>query len=203
MAQFATHDEFGARIGLTLTSDEQTRADTLLTMASGLIQEETKQKIELVTDDSYSRPGSYDTRVRLPERPVVSVSAVTLNGTALVPGQSYFVDRDELCRMNWNSVVQDSSFGLPWAGWGFPWWTLAVVYTHGYATIPQLVKTVTMEAVARVWANPGAVIQETIAGVQTTYAPFAQPPRGLLLTDSEKKELNKLLRKHSSSIALR
>jgi hypothetical protein len=203
VAQFALNADLAARLGLALTPAEQTRADALLTLASGLIQDETKQAISLVANDVYTRPGDYDTRVRLPERPVVSVASVVLNGQALVAGTDFFVDHDEIVRMNWSSIIQDSSFGMPWAGFGFPWWNLVVTYTHGYAVVPNLVKTVCMEMVTRVWTNPGAVIQTSIGNEQTVYAPYAAPPRGLMLTDIEKTELNKLLRRHSGSIAMR
>jgi len=203
MTQFATNADLAARLGLTLTASEQTRADTLLTLASGLIQQETKQTIALVTNEVYTRPGDYDTRVRLPQRPVVSVASVVLNGVTLVAGTNFYVDRDELVRLNWNSVIQDSSFGLPWAGWGFPWWSLVVTYTHGYAAIPELVKAICMEMVVRVWVNPGAVARETVGNVSTVYDNNRFAPTGLLMNDDEKRELNKLLRRHSSSMVLR
>jgi hypothetical protein len=59
MTQFATNGEFAARMGLTLNAAEQTRVDTLLALASGLIQQETGQKIasafRFVVDDD-ARP---------------------------------------------------------------------------------------------------------------------------------------------------
>lgn len=203
MTQFATNADLGARLGLTLTGPEATRADTLLALASGIIQQKTKQTISLVTGEVYTRPGSYDSRLRLPQRPVVSVASVVLDGVTMDP-TSYFLDGSELVRRNWSSVIQDSSFGLPFAAWGYAWSTLVITYTHGYAVIPELVKAICMEMVSRVWVNPGSVIQEGIAGTQTTYAPYSAPPRGLLLTEDEKKELMDFLgRASNGSIALR
>lgn len=201
--RFASSSDLAARLGLDFTADEHVRAAKLLADASGLIQDETAQTIALVTGDVYTRPGDYDTRIRLPQRPVVSVASVVLNGVTLNPAQNYYLERDELVRLNWNSIIQDSSFGLPWAGWGFPWWNLVVTYTHGFQTIPKLVKDTCLEMATRVFVNPGAVIQEAIAGTQTTYAPYSAPPRGLMLTEAEKNDLNKLLRRHSGSIGLR
>jgi len=201
--RFVTSADLQARLGIDFTADDYIRADALLARASGLIQNETKQKIVLVTNDVYTRPGDYDTRVRLPERPVLSVASVMLNGVALTAGTNFFVDRDELVRLNWNSVIQDSSFGLPWAGWGFPWWDLVVTYTHGYAVVPELVKTVCMEAVVRVWVNPGSVARETVGNTSTVYDNNRFSPTGLLLTTEEKAQLNKLLRRHSGSLSLR
>jgi hypothetical protein len=188
--------------GLTLTTDEQTRADALLALASQLIQEETRQTIALVTGDVLSRKGSFSSRIRLKERPVVSVASVVLDGVTMDP-TSYYIDRDELVRRNWSSAIIDSSFGRPWAGWGFPYSDLVITYTHGFAVVPGLVKQICMEMVVRVWANPGSVIQESVAGVQTTYAPYSAPPRGLLLTAAEKSDLRKRLGRPNGSISLR
>jgi hypothetical protein len=202
VAQFATAAELGDRLGLTLTNAEITRANALLTLASGLIQDGTKQTISLVTGEVFTRKGDYPNRIRLPQRPVVSVASVTLDGVALVAGTDFYLDGDELVRMN---ALPQASFGLPNSGWGYPWKDIVVTYTHGYATIaiPTLVKTVCMEMVTRVWVNPGSVIQEAVAGTQVTYAPYSAPPRGLLLTKAEKAELNELLRRRAGSIGLR
>jgi hypothetical protein len=200
VASFATSAELGNRLGLTLTAGEQTRADALLALASGLIKQETRQTIEQVAGDTLTRPGSSSDRIRLPQRPVVSVASVTVDGVAMTAGQHYYVDSDELVRL---PAVADTTFGLGGAGWGYPWSQVVVVYTHGYSPIPELVKAICMEMVVRVWVNPGSVIQESEGNTNVTYAPFAAPPRGLLLTDNEKRDLNKLLRPQVSSISLR
>lgn len=204
MTQFATNSDLAARLGLTLTSAEQGRADTLLGLASGIIQQSVRpaQTISQVSNDVYTRTGSSDERIRLPQRPVVSVASVVLDGVTMDP-TSYYLSGSELIRRNWSSVIQDSSFGLPFAAWGYAWSTLVITYTHGFAVIPETVKTICMEMVTRVWVNPGSVIQDAIAGVQTTYAPYSAPPRGLRLTDDEKKDLNTLLGLPSGSITLR
>lgn len=199
MAQFATNAELAARLGLTFSAAEQARADALLTSASGLIQEHTGQTILLVSNDSFTRPGSYSDRIGLPQRPVVSVASVTVDGTALTAGSDFYIDGDELVRMGTASPWH----GLPAPGWGNPWQSIVVVYTHGYATIPARIKAICQEMVVRVWVNPGSVIQESVGDVQTTYAPYVQPPRGLLLTDAEKDELNDIFRRVLASPKLR
>src|SRR5581483_3923985 len=78
--RFADSDDLAARLGLVFTDDEHVRANTLLEIASGLIQDEAKQKIALVTDDVFTMPGTTEQLIKLPERPVVSVSSVTLDG---------------------------------------------------------------------------------------------------------------------------
>lgn len=185
MSQFATNAELATRLGLTFSAAEQTRADGLLISASGLIQQYSGQTIERVTGETFTRKGSYSDRIRLPQRPVVSIASVTLAGVALVEGTDFHLDGDELVRSS--------------SGWGYPWQTLVVVYTHGYQTIPETIKAICKEMVVRVWVNPGSVIQESVGDVQTTYAPYIRPPRGLLLTDDEKAELDNMFRRGLAS----
>lgn len=201
MTQFATNADLAARLGLTLTPEEQIRADALLTQSSELIQDHTKQRIALVTGDVAAMKGSSSDRIRLKERPIVSVASVVLNGVTLVEGDAFYVDGDQLVRLNWGGG--GDAFGFRAASWGFPWWSLVVTYTHGYNPVPALAKQICMEAVVRVWGNPGSVIQENIADTQTVYAPYSAPPRGLLLTAAEKAELTAKFGRSSGSITLR
>lgn len=196
MAQFVTRDDFAARMGLTLTSAENTRADTLLTLASGLIVEATGQDIAQVANDVYSAPSVYGDRLRLPQRPVVSVSQVTLTprggSAAILDPTTYFLDGGEIVRSRF-PLGYELVFRQYGQGWLGPYWTVAVTYTHGYASgsIPSVVKSVCMEAVRRVWENAGSVVSETIGDTQTGYGKDA--PRGLLLTPLEKATLNDVL----------
>jgi hypothetical protein len=93
-----------------------------------------------------------------------------------------------------------SAFG---PGFGYPTQTLSIVYEHGYATdSPEygVAREIACEAVVRVWVNSGSVVEERIGNEETVYAPRAAPgpPRGLMLTDDEKK----LIRKTFSRVGL-
>lgn len=208
MAQFATHDDFAARLGLTLSQAEKDRADALLTLASGLIQQKTKQKIERVTDDLLSVRSVYGERFRLPERPVVSVQSVTLTpqsgSPTVLDANTYYLESDELVRASF--PVRYQQFFANWTrGWLGPLYKLDIVYTHGFADdeIPELVKAICMEIVVRVWVNPGSVAREIVGNVSTVYDNNRFSPVGLAITDAEKSDLTDLLRRHSSSIQLR
>lgn len=207
MAQFATNADLAARLGLTLTSTEQTRADTLLQLASGLIQQETRQQIEQVTDDEYVIRSTYDDRIRLPQRPVTSVSSVTLQliggaATFDVPTNTYYLDTDELVRTSFPLAVQ-YAFAQYARGWLGPLWQATITYTHGFATIPEIVKAVCLESVIRAWVNPGSVARQTVGDTVTVYDNMRFSPTGLLLTDGEKKDLNDFLRRRSGTVKLR
>jgi hypothetical protein len=192
-----------------LTSDEQTRADALLTLASAMIQDEVPQQIGLVTDDVLTMPGTIDETINLPERPVVSVSSVTLDGEALIEGTDWYLQDDAIHRL---AVVFTQGLGLarldaPYllgSGIGFGWesQTLEITYTHGYETIPGLVKAITLEAVVRVWVNPGSVARESIGNTSTVYDNMRFSPTGLLLTDDERRRLRRFFGTKARSIQI-
>jgi hypothetical protein len=198
MAAFATSDELAARLGLdSLTAGEKTRADALLKTVSGLAQEATGQTIEQVKDDELTRSGQADRRLFLPQRPVTGVASVTLNGVAIDAG-SYHLEGSTLIRDDYVSPT-----GRPdyiGGGWGLPSETLVVKYTHGFESIPETVKAVCLEAVARVWVNPGNVSQEIHGGEQVQYG----PDRGIRLTEAEVEDLDRAVRTPSGgSVGLR
>ena len=208
MAQFATHDDLATRLGLIFSQAEQTRADALLTSASALIQDEAKQVIALVTNDVWETPGTTDEVIRLPERPVVSVASVTLDGQPLVQGTDWYLDGDSIRRIPVVTTVLtggliDEAFTFPLGtGFGWPAQTLAITYTHGYATIPGTVKEICLEAVVRVWVNPGSVAREAVGNTLTVYDNNRFSPSGMLLTDDEKKALRRFFGRTAKSIQI-
>jgi hypothetical protein len=191
MAQFVTSTELADRLGVEFTAQEDTRADTLLTLASGLVQREARQEIEQTEDDTLTRRGTAEDRIRLPERPVTEVSSVTLAGDTLTVDEDWYLDGDELVRM---PAPSSATFPhVPASGWGLPDEELVIVYTHGYATIPDAIKVIVLEAVVRVWVNPGAVMSERYGSEQAVYATQGVP-NGMLLTEAERETVREMFR---------
>lgn len=184
MAQFATAAELGSRLGISLDEDETTRANTLLTLASGLIQDETGQEIAQATE-TFTRPGVWGNRLRLRERPVTAVTSVKIDGVALA-ADDWYLDGDELVRGG---------------GWSGPEADVEIVYTHGYASAdtPPAVKAVCLEVATRVWVNPGNARQEGYGLEQVSYS----SSNGLLLTDEERRTVNDAIRRTYGSLKLR
>ena len=203
---FASADDLAARLGLTFTTAEAARATTQLALATQLIQDETAQKISLVADDTLSVRSIYGERYRLPERPVLSVASVSITpqgGTPTVIGaDTYYLEGDELCRASF--PIHYQQFFADWTrGWLGPLFELTVVYTHGFAVIPGIVKAVCMEMVARTIVNPGAVAREQVGNTMTVYDNMRFSPTGLLMTDGERTQVTAIIRRQSGSIALR
>lgn len=191
-AAVATADELAARLGLEFTLEERDRAEILLALASSVIRDEVSQTIGLAEDGVLTRRGTTDARIPLPGWPVVSVASVTLNGTTM---GGWFVSGNELVRDGFTVALIDGVANSDWvisSGFGFERDTLVITYTHGYANPPALVKQIALEMCVRVWVNPGSAISEADGSTAATYAPYADPPRGLMLT---KAELGALRRK--------
>lgn len=193
MAQFAPSADLAARLGIEFSADEGARADSLLTLASGLIQAEARQRIELVEDDELAIRGLTEGRILLPERPIVSVSAVDLDGTS-IGADSYYVEGDHLVHR-----------GSSWSGWldGYGRWgssrsPLTVTYTHGYATIPGAIKSVCVESAVRAYVNPGSTTQESYGSERTSYGSV-----GLTLTPDERRSIHRTVGRRAESLAVR
>lgn len=197
MAPFASADELAERLGVTFDEAEESRATSLLTTASGLIQAEARQRIEKVDGDELTLRGRNEPRLLLPERPVISVASVSQGGTEL-SSSVWYLDSDELVRKG--GWYTNFLAGYEWdgSGWGSPDIEIVVTYTHGYETIPEAIKGVCLEAAVRAYVNPGSVSQEAYGSERTSY-----PVQGLMLTGEEKRTIHRELGRRSESLALR
>jgi hypothetical protein len=203
VAQFATPDDLAARLGLTLTDEEYVRAGTLLELASGLIVDEAKQEIDIDTD-VLTMPGTNDATILLPQRPVVSVESVKLAGAELVEGVAWYLDGNRLVRIPatilLGGLLEEEQFPGGGRGFGWPTQTLQITYQHGYLDVPASVKAICVEAVVRVWVNPGSVAQERVGDTSTMYDSSA--PSGLLLTSTEQRVIRRFFGRTAKSITI-
>lgn len=122
-----------------------------------------------VTSSTYSFYATAGTRIDLPYRPVIAVTAMRVNG--VVQAVDYTLRR--------YSVYRDLGFGDWWAS---PPDEIQIDYTHGYAAVPDDVKGAVLEMAAQAYEVPvGAVIGETIDDYSIRYATAAG---GIQLTKS-------------------
>lgn len=187
MALFATASELADRLGVSLSESEESRAKGLLELASSLIQQEAGQEIEQVEDDELTRRGTESARILLPERPVKSVSKVVLDGEEIEEEDEWYVEGDELVREV--------------GGWGQPDEVLVITYTHGYEAVPDIAKVICLEAVVRAWINPGSVLSEEYGSERVAYSQGT--PRGLLLSEIERRDIRQAFRRGAGSVTLR
>lgn len=113
-------------------------AELALQGATAEVQDATGQRLVRVTDDTVTLPAvSGRSLLTLPQQPVVSVSSVTAYGSPVTDWE--LVDGQLERLAGW--------FGLP--GATSAWVSrVTVVYTHGFAVIPQKLVEVTLRLAA-------------------------------------------------------
>ncbi len=116
--------------------------------ATAAIKAYCNQQIELVTNDAVTLDGPGGQWLFLPELPVVTVSSVTEDGTALL-STDYTLTRYGVLQRN-GGVWSKSVAGI------------VVVYTHGYAVIPGVIRDVATRMAARAY-QAGLKAAETLA----------------------------------------
>lgn len=187
MNSFATPADLADRLQQPDPGVFTATAQQLLAGASDTIRSYTGQTINLVTDDQVSLLGDGIGVLELPQRPVVSVASVSIDGTAVT---------DFLLR---GSMLYRATGGLWSAISGLPDWfsnaypsQVTVVYTHGYDTIPDAVKAVCLNVAQRAYANPAGNRSEaeTIGSYShSTTVGGDAPLGGLYLTEEDRRAL--------------
>lgn len=155
MAPLATTADVEERLGRSLTSAETDRIDALLADASATVRTYTGQQFTkaTTTDKLRIRNGV----IRLPQRPVASVSSVVdPNANAVL------YTFDGIDRIYTGTNVPDT---FTFEAWSTPLNVLTVTYVHGYDDIPDdIVGVVCSMASRALGVNPtaAAVVQEAV-----------------------------------------
>lgn len=117
--------------------------------------------------------------VHLPARIVTAVTAVQYGGTAAV--------------YTWEKPfprIRLSSYLLEVVPFTIDYWpTVDVTFTHGWATVPPLVKAVALSVAARVYDNPSGLRSEQIDDYSATRAGTDDDLAGVSLTETERRTL--------------
>jgi len=193
----ASADELAARLRVEFDATEKAQAEKLLELASGLAQRAARQTIAQVEDDTLTLRGTRESAVRLPERPITSIKSVKLDGEEIGEDE-WYIDGADLVRSRGRVVNLAESETAQYGGWGHPEVELEIVYTHGYASVPDAIKAIVIEAAARVWINPGAVESEQYGSERTSYR-----TTGLVLTKDEKRTVRETVRLGGESVSVR
>jgi hypothetical protein len=161
-------DQLATRVDLAaaLQRDvDNASADLALEVATAVVQSAAGQRIVLVADDAVTVYGGADQVLVLPERPIVSVTSVTFNGTLLTQGTAsgtWRMSADGLWRdCGWTTYFCDGPVRTD------------VVYTHGYAADDQklqLARGVTLSVARGLFTNPDGTVREQIDDYAVAYA---------------------------------
>ena len=181
MAALATVTDVEVRLGRTFDAEEAARVSALLDDASAAVRAYTGQEFDLVADDEV-RLRARNGAVKLPQRPVVAVSAV-----ANVDGDTVTHDWDSSDVVYLSGLNPLIRFDVEPFRSRDPW--VDVTYTHGYATVPDDIVAVVCQIVGRAFGRPAdatAVTQESIGGYSYSIGgAAAQGPLGLMAAERE------------------
>lgn len=192
---FADTTDLATFLNTTFDTGQQAQAQMFLDGATAIIKAEANQTIEQV-ETTALLAGTWAQELELPERPVVSVSLVKLNGITIESGDYEWNERQLLRRGTlfgetigtidrW-AYRPGAAFGNP-AHWGGPASTVEVTYEHGFDTIPAELVTVCLQMAARSTLNPAGVQAETISGYAVRYASTVTGGPSMTLTNDERK----------------
>jgi hypothetical protein len=197
MTQFATAQELRTMLdGTTLDpvadAEWTLQADALLTYVSADMQLAARNRIIRTTDATAKLAGTWNRDLLLPQRPVVSVTSVALNGNAIALPDYTWNDRYLLRRYGRFGTYSDLEHLAPHDGahWGGPESTVEVVYTFGYeaASVPVWVKGMCLRVSGRAITNPEQVTQEALGTYSVSYG-SRMAAGGTWLTTEETKLL--------------
>jgi hypothetical protein len=193
---FASTEELRVELGLsTLTADQTARAQRRLDAATAAIQDYTGQTISRVDADEVTLVGTWAAKLPLPEVPVVSVTAVSVEGEALTADSDYFLSG----RILWRGAVglnDEQAWRVPTPAdshWGGPERTVTVTYTHGWEEIPDAIREVCLNMALRGWDTPTGAVSEKVGSWSAQYGPEASSG-AVGLTRAEKAILRRLKR---------
>lgn len=162
-------------LGVTGLSLE--RAMLALETATGWVQDHTGQRLTPVTGDTVTLTAGWPTQeLELPERPVTSVTSVTVSGVTYSAASDFTLYQNTL-QTGW----YDAGRRGRWSYW--PQF-VTVVYSHGYSTCPQGIRGVILSAAARIIGNPEGHGASSIGGMS-----FGGAASSGSLSDAEKVSL--------------
>lgn len=180
-AAFAAAEDL--RRFLRLPTVDSEAATSLLQQVSDTIRAEVTQRIDHVTGDTITLGngrGRPSWELFLPELPVLDVTSVTEQGLTLVNDQDY----------TWSPSGVLTRLGYYWPNKPR---SVQVTYSHGYETVPGVMKTVCVQAAARAWVNPSQSTSVTVGGFSRSRNVGGQAPSGRIqLTEYERGLLDQL-----------
>lgn len=183
-------------------SVDPTRATALISDASAVVRSYTKQ--QFTTSQSTERIRPIGFRIKLPQRPVVSVDGLSLllNNATPAPFPGWYWDgSDEVWLLGESQIINLAEELLYTLRYETP--VAEITYTHGYDTVPDDVVAVVCSMVTRTLTAPGlgGVVSEGVG--EYTYRLSDTAVQGALtMTESEKAVLSSY-RKRTTAIEAR
>lgn len=185
MTQFATARQLstylaGTAVDADLSAEFTAQAELLIRLVSADIQDAAGNTIEAGTGTVFLEGGWTDA-LELPQRPVRSVSAVSINGVAL-GATGYTWNPGNVLRRGTRSELLDDGAG---GNWGGPGALVAVTYAWGSEDVPDRILSLTLRACSRIIGNPSNLRQETLGIYSATYADLTRDGSHILRAERD------------------
>lgn len=154
-----TPEGYGLFLGAAIGDSELARIDLQVKLAAAYVRRRSGQTITLVEDDELVVDGTGDSLIFLPERPVVDVSTVSVDGEVWDVGDDF----------EW-SERRGKLVSLRGC-WPRGWRNIAITYSHGYAVVPLDIQGLVYGLARRALDNPSgqSIRSETLGAYSVTY----------------------------------
>lgn len=164
--------------------------------------------------------GTWNRDLLLPRGPVRTITAVTLNNTALTAAEYKWNDRDLFRRGSGDILGDGFDFDndySPLSGqgaaarsggnWGGPSSTVRIEYTAGFAAVPTWATSLALRIAARTFGNVSDITQESLAIYSVTYrgdrGSGNSGDSGSHVTDGERRRLRKIVNRTGGTFETR
>lgn len=138
-----------------LQADVDSAAAALaIQLATGRVQAAAGQRLVAVTGDAFELDGSRDPYLKLPERPVNAVTAVTIDGLPVTDYTTYGRTGRLWRYCGWRGLTITTASAIP------PLSKVAGIYDHGYQPGDQrlqLARAVALQLAGAAMSNPSGV----------------------------------------------
>jgi hypothetical protein len=197
LPSLATVADLATLLGRTFTPEQEPQVQALLDQASAVVRSYVRQDITQATTTDTFTMRHVDPllhrcagAVTLPQRPVVDVDSVLVDG---VVSHDWWQDGSDLLLRSW-------TWGAPPGAHRPP--QVTVTYTHGWDPVPADIQAIVIQATNRVLVNPSGIRSETVGGESVTYLiPAAGEYLGVLLSRTEQRVLDRY-RRTAGSVTL-
>lgn len=177
MTAVATPEQLERYIQAELDEGQRAEAEEKIADAWSFVQNRCGQTLSRATT-TILIAGTSDPERELPERPVISVASVKLDGV-LVPESEWYLLGSRLIRRN---------------GWGGRYTQMEVVYTHGFDPLPDDLVAVVVRQAARTVENPQGLYMLSAAGTTQTFDSQGSTAGPRILSGDDEKILRRYRR---------
>lgn len=148
--------------GVTVDDADVPRVDMAVRLAAAYVRRMSGQDLIRVVDDEVTFDGNGNTLMFLPQRPVIDVASVVVDGEAWVEGTDY----------DWSA--RRGTIRVIGGRWPCGDRNVVVTYTHGYDPMPLEVQGVVYGLARRAVDNPvgTAIRSETLGSYSVAYEAF-------------------------------